>query len=73
MCEVESLQKRLASLTDEAAKEMEQANHARQEMREMKELLDRTVAEKLELEKEVERLYRAEAEEVSASLRGEHT
>lgn len=73
MCEVESLQKRLASLTDEAAQEMEQANHARQEMRDMKEQLDRTVAEKLQLEKEVERLYRAKAEEVSASLRGEHT
>ena len=55
---------------------MEQANHARQEMREMKEQLGRTVAEKLQLEKEVERLYRAKAEEVSPLqnvLRGEHT
>ena len=60
-------------MTEEAAKEVEQTNHARQEMREMKEQLDRTVADKLQLEKEVERLYRAEAEEVSASLRGEHT
>ena len=63
-------------MTDEAAKEVEQTNHARQEMREMKEQLDRTVAEKLELEKEVERLYRAEAKEVSPLqnvLRGEHT
>ena len=70
MCEIDSLQKRLASVTDEAAKEVEQTNHARQEMREMKELLDRTVAEKLQLEEEVERLYRAKAEAVSSSLRG---
>ena len=76
MSEVESLQKRLAGLTEEAAKEVEQANHARQEMREIKEQLERTVAEKLQLEEEVERLYRAKAEKVSASsvmLRGVHS
>ena len=42
-------------MTEEVAKEVEQANHARQEMREMKEQLDRTVAEKLQLEKKVEK------------------
>ena len=65
----------MAGLTEEAAKEVEQANYARQEMREIKEQLERTVAEKLQLEKEVERLYRAKAEEVSASsvmLTGEY-
>ena len=67
LSEVESLQKRLAGVTEEATKEVEQANHARQEMREMKEQWERTVAEKLQLEEEVERLYRAKAEEVSVS------
>ena len=43
----------------ELAKATEQANHAHQVRRDMKDQLDRTLGEKLLLEEEVERLYSA--------------